>query len=84
MALALFVPKKTGCLTNFKKISKKWFTKYKVMDIITVVSKKFRRRSSKMMRTNNCAVPTTAAFAVFGLKTAYLNITHSTRLEWIA
>lgn len=59
-------------MTIFLKNSKIWFTKYWFVDIITVVSKKFRRRSSKMIEVNTA------------MKTLYFNITHSTRLEWMA
>lgn len=62
-----------------KKISNKWFTKYKLMDIITVVSKKFRRRSNKMMRFANIG-----ACVYIGMTTSKLNNMHSTGLEWIA
>jgi len=42
-----------------------------MMDIITVATNKFQRRSKKM----TAITPK--------VKTAYLNNTHSTRLEWI-
>jgi hypothetical protein len=44
------------------------------MDIITVVSKKFRRRSKKMMMK----LMVTATGKVTWMKTAYVNNLHST------
>jgi hypothetical protein len=70
--LAIFIMiTKRGIFTILEKISKKWFTKCRVMDIITVVSKKFRRRSKKMMMTLMTAINATVA-------TGYLNNLHST------
>jgi hypothetical protein len=63
-----------GKLTIFKKNSKKWFTKDMLMDIITVVSKKFRRRSKKMMMKLKAAVTSNVTW----ITTAYVNDLHST------
>lgn len=64
----------TGNLTIFLKISKKWFTKRWLVDIITVVSKKFRRRSKKMMMKLKVAINGTA----IAITTGYLNNLRST------
>jgi hypothetical protein len=72
MGDVIFLFEKLVRKTILKKISKIWFTKHCSVDIITVVSKKFRRRSSKMIEVNTA------------WKTLYVTITHSTRLEWMA
>ena len=73
---------KKGPFTYFQKGFKKRFTKLIGMDIITIESEIFQRRSKNMMVKRS--VYTTVAAGTAMMKTVNLNITHSTRLEWIA